>query len=133
TGLETKVLEVVGARPEGVDLYGIVAQVRDERDRVKEALEKLDYDCYVIRKFQGDGWTTRNLYVPFEMRDDLVPDAGKTIVLSFLRAYGPAPLSSIKEYERFYWDQVQVIIDMREEAGSGGRGHASGSGEGEVV
>ena len=132
TELEAKVLEVVRARPEGVDLYGIVAQVRDERDRVKEALEKLDYDCYVIRKFQGDGWTTRNLYVPFEMRDDLVPDAGKTIVLSFLRAYGPAPLSSIKEYARFYWDQVQVLMDGLEEAGSVVRVLVSGKGEGEM-
>src|SRR5437867_3425153 len=130
--LATKVLEVVKAHPEGIDLFKIVAQVRGEREQVKEALETLDYDCYVIRKFQGDGWTTRNLYVPFEMRDDLVEDAEEKIVLSFLRAYGPAPLSSIKEYARFYWDEVQVLADKLEEAGKIARVLVSGKGEGEM-
>src|SRR5438445_280293 len=77
--LEAKVLEVVKANPDGLDLYGIVARVRDEREKVKEALETLDYDCYVIRKYQGDGWTTRNLYVPFDVRDDLVKDADQQV------------------------------------------------------
>src|SRR5438445_5498367 len=115
--LATRVLEVVKAHPEGIDLYKIVAQVRGEREQVKEALEALDYDCYVIRKFQGDGWTTRNLYVPFEMRDDLVEDAGEKVVLACLRAYGPAPLSSVKEYTRFHWDEVQARMDALEAAG----------------
>jgi len=132
TELEEKVLGTVKTHPEGIDLYGIARQLRDERERVKEALEKLDYDCYVIRKFQGDGWSTRNLYIPFDMKDDLVEGAGEKIVLAFLRAYGPAPLASIKEYARFYWDEAQSLMDGLEEAGTVQRILVSGKGEGEM-
>ena len=130
--LETKVLEVVKAHPDGLDLFGIVARVHDERERVKEALETLDYDCYVIRKYQGDGWTTRNLYVPFDVRDDLVKDADQKVVVAFLRAYGPAPLSSVKEHTRYHWDETQALMDALEEAGTVVRVLVSGKGEGEM-
>src|SRR2546422_7401751 len=130
--LETKVLEVVKAHPDGLDLFGIVARVHDERERVKEALETLDYDCYVIRKYQGDGWTTRNLYVPFDVRDDLVKDADQKVVVAFLRAYGPAPLSSVKEHTRYHWDETQALMDALEVAGTVVRVLVSGKGEGEM-
>src|SRR5213593_4405096 len=132
TELEEKALGIVKAHAEGIDLYGIARQLRDERERVKEALEKLDYDCYVIRKFQGDGWSTRNLYIPFDMKDDLVEGAEEKVVLAFLRAYGPAPLASIKEYARFYWDEAQTLMDGLEEAKTVQRILVSGKGEGEM-
>ncbi|HTD82024.1 MAG TPA: ATP-dependent helicase, partial [Thermoplasmata archaeon] len=130
--LETQVLEVVKAHPEGIDVHGIQTGVPQPWEKVREALETLDYDCYVIRKFQGDGWTTRNLYVPFEMRDDLVEDAEEKVILACLRAYGPAPLSSVKEYTRFHWDEVQARMDALEEAGKVVRILVSGKGEGEM-
>ncbi|MEK6838296.1 MAG: crosslink repair DNA glycosylase YcaQ family protein, partial [Candidatus Thermoplasmatota archaeon] len=131
--LASKVHEIVKAHPDGIDFSGIAAALRgEERDRVKEAFESLDYDCYVIRKFQGEGWTTRNVYVPFDVRDDLVKDAEETVVLNFLRASGPAPLSGVREYARFHWDEIESLMDRLEEGGKVKRILVSGKGEGEM-
>jgi len=129
---EAKVLEVVKARPEGIDVRGIQAGVPEPWEKVREALETLDYDCYVIRKFQGDGWTTRNLYIPFEVRDDLVEGAVEKVVVRFLRAYGPAPLSGVREYAHFPWDEIEALMDRLEKAGTVRRILVSGKGEGEM-
>src|SRR5207249_11370388 len=74
TELESKVLEVIRGS-DGIDSWGISSKVRQGKEQVKEALDKLDYEEYVIRKFQGDGWEARNLYVAFDQavnptRDD---------------------------------------------------------------
>src|SRR5207244_6558 len=80
---------------DGTDLWAITSKVRAEREQVKEALDKLDYDVYVIRRFQGDGWTARNLYVAFDRPHAKVADAFETIVRRFLAAYGPVPTRSV--------------------------------------
>ncbi len=129
--LETRVLDAIRST-EGVDLYGIVSRVREEKDKVKEALEKLDYDVYVIRKFQGDGWTARNLYVAFDPPEEPVPDALEKIVLRFLAASGPVPFSGIREWARFEWDDLEVLLDRLEERGVVTRVLIAGKGETEM-
>src|SRR2546426_855932 len=100
TEFESKVLDVI-REGDGTDVWAITSKVRAEREQVKEALDKLDYDVYVIRRFQGDGWTARNLYVAFDPPHAKVADAFETIVRRFLAAYGPVPFSGIRE-----WAQV---------------------------
>jgi len=131
TEFESKVLEVVRAS-DGIDLYGIAAKVRDERERVKEALEKLDYDVYVIRKFQGDGWTSRNLYVAFDAPVEAVPDAMEVLVRRFLAAHGPVTFSGIREWARFEWDELEWLVDALEERGVVARILVTGKSEGEM-
>ncbi len=130
--LERDVLKVVKANADGISLTEIAHEMGKDRDRVQEAFETLDYDCYVIRKYQGEGWTTRNVYVPFDMRDDLVEEAQEKVALGFLRACGPAPLSGVRDYAHFKWDEVQVLMDRLEEAGKVVRILVSGRGEGEM-
>jgi len=113
---EEKVLSVIRAG-DGTDLSAIATKMHEERERVKEALETLDYDVYVIRKFQGDGWTARNLYVAFDPPPKPVPDAFESIVQRFLAAYGPVPFSGIREWARFEWDDLEVLLDRMEERG----------------
>src|SRR5436189_238331 len=79
TEFESKVLDVIRAS-EGIDIWGITSKLREEKERVKEALDKLDYDVYVIRKFQGDGWTARNLYTAFDPPAKEVKDAVESLV-----------------------------------------------------
>ncbi len=117
---------------EGTDLWTITSKLREERERVKEALEKLDYDVYVIRKFQGDGWTARNLYVAFDPPDAQVPDALETIVRRFLAAYGPVPFSGIREWARFEWDELERLMDRLEEQGVVTRILVTGKAESEM-
>ena len=128
---EEKVLSVIRAGA-GMDLYAIATKMREERERVKEALETLDYDVYVIRKFQGDGWTARNLYVAFNPPEETVPDALEAIVRRFLAANGPVPFSGIREWARFEWDELEVLLDRMEERGVVTRILVTGKAESEM-
>lgn len=131
TEFEAKALEVIRAS-EGIDLWGLVAKLHEEKERVKEALEKLDYDVYVIRKFQGDGWTARNLYVAFDPPAKENKDAFETIVRRFLGANGPVPFSGIREWARFEWDDLERLLDRLEERGVVARILVTGKAESEM-
>ena len=131
TEFESKVLDVIRTS-EGIDLYGIASRLHEERERVKEALEKLDYDVYVIRKFQGDGWTARNLYVAFDPPEKGVKDPLEAIVKRFLAAYGPVPFSGIREWARFEWDDLERAMDRLEEQGVVARILVTGKAESEM-
>ena len=132
TEFEAEVLDAVRSS-DGIDLYGVAAKVRADKEKIKEALAKLDEDVYVIRKFQGDGWTSRNLYVAFEPPDKEVPDAVETIVLRFLAAYGPVPFSGIREWGRFEWEDLEVLLDRLEERGAIARVLVTGKSESEMI
>jgi ATP-dependent Lhr-like helicase len=131
TDLERRVLGVIQSA-DGTDLYGIVRRVREEKEKVKEALDKLDYDVYVIRKFQGDGWTARNLYMAYEPPKEAIVDAVEKLVRVFLAAYGPVPFSGIREWARFEWDELEVLLDRLEEQGVVTRVLITGKGETEM-
>src|SRR5438132_376279 len=131
TEFESKVLDVIRAS-EGIDIGGIASKLREEKERVKEALEKLDYDVYVIRKFQGDGWTARNMYTAFDPPAKEVKDAVESLVKRFLAAYGPVPFSGIREWARFEWDELERLVDRLEEQGLVTRILVTGKAEGEM-
>src|SRR6266540_4060037 len=131
TDFEAKVLDVIRGA-DGIDLWAITSKLRAEREQVKEALEKLDYDVYVIRKFQGDGWTARNLYVAFDPPHAKAADAFETLVRRFLAAYGPVPFSGIREWARFEWDELEWLLDRLEEDGVVTRILVTGKAESEM-
>src|SRR5216117_4067606 len=131
TELESKVLEVIRGS-DGIDIWGISSKVRQEKEQVKEALDKLDYDVYVIRKFQGDGWQARNLYVAFDPPAKPIKDAFETLVKRFLAAYGPVPFSGIREWARFEWDELERLMDRLEEQGVVSRILVTGKAESEM-
>jgi len=116
---------------DGMDLYAIAAKVRDERERVKEALETLDDDVYVIRKYQGDGWTSRNRYLVYDP-PEAPPDAVETLVLRFLAAHGPVTFAGIREWARFEWETLQTLLESLEERGVVVRVLVTGKSEGEM-
>jgi len=133
TDLEQRVLAVIRSHPDGIDLYGVAAEVEGEREPIREALEKLDYDCYVIRRYQGDGWAARNLYVAFDEPDNTVGDALSALAIRFLRAYGPTPTSGIREYAKLRWTEAEALVDRLEQQGTVVRILVTGRGEGEMV
>ncbi len=116
TTFEEKVLNVIRNNPQGLDLYEIANRLNEDVQAVKEALEKLDWEVYLIRKFHGqDAWASRNVYVPFEAEPEIEEaKAEEMLVRHFLKAYGPAPFSAIKEYTRFRWDDLEALVDRLE-------------------
>ncbi|OGS48407.1 MAG: hypothetical protein A3K68_00475 [Euryarchaeota archaeon RBG_16_68_13] len=131
TDFEAKVLGVI-RRSGGIDVYRIATKLREEREKVKEALQKLDDDVYVIRKFQGDGWTSRNLYVAYDPPAGEVPEPLEAIVLRFLAAHGPVTSSGIREWARFEWGDVEVLLARLAEAGTVAKVLVTGKAEGEM-
>ncbi|HEV8594476.1 MAG TPA: ATP-dependent helicase [Thermoplasmata archaeon] len=125
---ETKVLDLIRKNPQGLDLYGVASRLKEDTERVKEALEKLDWEVYVIRKFHGqDAWASRNLYVAFDVNPEIPEaEAEERLVLHFLKAYGPVPFSGIKQYTRFLWDDLERIVDRLESHGTVERVLATG-------
>jgi len=116
TDLEARALEVIRSE-DGIDVNRLASRLKEEKERVKEALEKLDYDVYVIRKFQGDGWTARNLYVAFDPPPVKVLNPLEALVRRFLKASGPVPFAGIREWARFEWDEIEGLMDRLEEEG----------------
>ncbi len=131
TEFEGEVLDAIRSS-DGLDLYGVAAAVDEEKERVREALEKLDYDVYVVRKFQGDGWSSRNLYVAFDGPQETVPDALQKIVLRFLAASGPVTHSGIREWGRFEWDELEGLMERLIESGAVTRILVTGKAEAEM-
>ena len=133
---ESRVLDLIRRNPQGLDLYGVATRLKEDVERVKEILEKLDWDVYVIRKFHGqDAWASRNLYVAFDVAPEIPEaEAEERLVRHFLNAHGPVPFSGIKEYTRFRWDDLERIIDRFEEKGVVERVLATGQrGEEEMI
>src|SRR5207249_838195 len=93
---------------------------------------RFDYDVYVIRKFQGDGWQARHLYVAFDPPAKPTKDAFETLVKRFLAAYGPVPFSGIREWARFEWDELERLMDRLEEQGVVSRILVTGKAESEM-
>ena len=131
TDLKRLVLEAIRAS-DGLDLHGIASKVREEREKLKEALEGLDYDVYVIRKFQGDGWAARNIYVAWDPPAMPSGDAVEALVRRFLQANGPVPFSGIREWARFDWTELETLMDRLEEQGVVARVLVTGKSETEM-
>src|SRR5256714_645533 len=125
-------LQRKGETREVFDETQVKAFLLEKQFRKKEALDKLDYDVYVIRKFQGDGWTARNLYTAFDAPAKEVKDAVESLVKRFLASYGPVPFSGIREWARFEWDELERLVDRLEEQGLVTRILVTGKAEGEM-
>ncbi len=116
---EAKVLDLIRKNAQGLDLYAVASRVNEDAEVVKEALDKLDWDVYVIRKFHGtDAWASRNLYVAYEVKPEIPEgEAEERLVRHFLKAHGPVPFSGIKEYTRFRWDDLEAHVGRLESQG----------------
>jgi len=111
---DKKVLEVVREN-KGISFFSIVEKMKEDKDKVKESIEKLDRNLYLIRKFHRQEGLM-NIYVPFEVEGD-VEDAKEKIVLRFLKAYGPVPAIAIRGYTSFAYDEIDSILERLERQG----------------
>ncbi len=113
-GLDEEVLEVLNHN-DGLTLAEIVDKTKEDRDRVKESIDNLDRNMYVVRKFHPqEGWASKNIYVPFEV-DEEVEDSIEKIILRTLRGYGPCSLQELKGGTSFYYGEIEgVLADLVE-------------------
>jgi len=129
--LERKALDLL-RKTGALDQWHIAKRLGVERERAKEALDGLDRNLQIYRKFYGqDGWTAPNHYAVLAT-DETVPDARERMVRQALRHAGPATFEGLKEATRIRWDELESHLEKLESAGTITRFLVTGSSEAEM-
>lgn len=110
---DLEILDLI-TRYGGLSLRQLLSLTQFTRQQLKESLDHLDRNMYVIRKFEnGDHWSSENVYV----RYDPPPydgDPVREIVRRFLRAYGPVPLRAVHHYTGFGIKKIREALSSLE-------------------
>jgi ATP-dependent Lhr-like helicase len=117
--LDESVLEFIKRSP-GATLSDIVEELGRKtvgRDELKEALDKLDRNLYLVRGFfEKREWSSRNRYYFFDVGPD-VEGAEEKLLHRVLRGYGPLHVGGIKSATGFDYDYVVEKLNELEEKG----------------
>lgn len=117
--LDEAVLSFIKGHP-GATLSDIVDGMGKRtagRDELKEALDKLDRNLYLVRGFfEKREWSSRNRYFFFDVRPD-VENAEERLLRRVLRAFGPLHVGGIKSATGFDYDYVVEKLNELEERG----------------
>jgi ATP-dependent Lhr-like helicase len=113
---DDEVLDILHTK-DGMSLAEIVNRTREERDRIKESIDNLDRNMYIVRKYHSqEGWASKNVYIPFEAEGE-VEDSTERIILRFLKGYGPCSLQDIKGGTSFYYSEIESVLPRLREEG----------------
>jgi ATP-dependent Lhr-like helicase len=115
--IDEEVLKFI-KKKQGATLSDVVeglSEGRISRDELKEALDKLDRNLYLVRGFfEKREWSSRNRYFFFDIRPEPDGAEGK-IMLRTLKAYGPLHVGGLKSATGFDYDHVvEMLQDMEE-------------------
>ncbi|NYT12608.1 MAG: ATP-dependent helicase [Methanomassiliicoccales archaeon] len=100
TQRDLNVLDLI-TRHEGLTLRQLVSMTDLGKEQIKESLDRLDRNMYVVRMFTGnESWSSENVYVKCDI-PSFDGDPKAAIVERFIRAHGPVPLTAIRHYTRF--------------------------------
>jgi len=109
---ETGILNIIEANP-GIDTFSIGNKAELPSAKVKELMEKLDRNMFIIRKFSDrESWSSTNHYAALEIQP--VPEnrdsAAEKIIRTTLKAYAPLPLRSLAYATGFSMQQVKSVL-----------------------
>jgi ATP-dependent Lhr-like helicase len=109
TEFDRLLLEEIRAR-DGATLSDLVKATGEEKEVVKESLNRLDWNLHVIRKHRpGEGWSGPNLYIPYDP-PELVEDPIPPLVRRYLRGYGPASLESLRSFLGIWHEPLEEAL-----------------------
>lgn len=115
-GLDEEIIEMLNHN-DGLTLGEIVEKTKEDRARVKESIDNLDRNMYVVRKFHPqEGWASKNIYIPFEVEGE-VEDPIEKVVLRALKGYGPCTLQDLKGGTSFYYGEIEAVLSELAEKG----------------
>ena len=110
---DQRILNVI-ASYQGMSMRQLMSELGLEKEELKESLDRLDRNTYVVRKYdEGEEWARENVYLPFEAKE-FDGDALVELVRRFLLAYGPVPLFAMTSYTGFSPDQVKRALSQLE-------------------
>jgi ATP-dependent Lhr-like helicase len=118
--LDRDVLEFVTSHP-GSTLSEVVEALsgsRLSRDELKESLDKLDRNLFLIRGFfEKREWSSRNRYFPFDVKPE--PEgAEERLLVRTLKAHGPLHIGGVRSATGFDYDRVIDRLQDMEEKGT---------------
>ncbi len=114
--LDLEVLHTI-ARSDGISAAGVAKALKLKREEVQPSIDKLDRNIYIVRKFvERKAWSSRNLYVPFELQQP-VEGARKAIVERYILGMGPVTFAACRSFTDFPFNEVYAIINELLEAG----------------
>ncbi len=109
TPLDQRILDVLAAHG-GLSMRGLVSVLGLDKEEVKESLDRLDRNAYVVRRYEeGEDWARENNYLPYEVAE-YKGDAQMAIVERFVAAYGPIPFYAITTYTGFQPNEVRAAL-----------------------
>ncbi len=109
SSLDQRILDVLAAHG-GLSMRGLVSVLGMDKEQVKESLDRLDRNVYVVRRYEeGEDWARENTYLPYEVAG-YQGDAQLAIVRRFVSAYGPIPFYAITTYSGFQPNEVRSAL-----------------------
>ncbi|MCQ2069772.1 MAG: ATP-dependent helicase [archaeon] len=93
---DSQILDRIAGSGSGLTLRELVAATGMEKDKVKEAVLRLDRSMKVVRAFsEREDWGTENTYAEY-IPNNLEEDPSNEIVEKAIRAFGPVPVSAMR-------------------------------------
>jgi len=91
-------------------IYDLEKETGENRERIKLALEVLDQNMFVVRRYtEGEDWSGLNIYTSFEPQEQK-GDAEAWLVGKFLACHGPVSLSAIRNYTGLDVERIVPIL-----------------------
>jgi ATP-dependent Lhr-like helicase len=107
--IDKRILSLI-SQSEGLSLRQLVPLLDIPKDDIKESIDRLDRNMYVVRKFEEkEEWSSENIYIRYDP-PAFEGDAQTEIVRRFVRAYGPVSLYAITSYTQLPVTAVTAIL-----------------------
>jgi len=97
----------------GTDIMSLTRETELPSQKVKDVMDKLDRNMYVVRKFvDRESWSTFNRYIALEMEHDPEKrqESRMQVLFRVLRAHGPMPARSLAYAAGFTIREVKEIM-----------------------
>ncbi|HUT27354.1 MAG TPA: ATP-dependent helicase [Methanomassiliicoccales archaeon] len=99
---------------DGASMRHLAADMGEVKEVVKESLDRLDRNMYLVRRYdEGEDWSRENYYQTYEA-PEFNGDPKEDIVRRFIKAYGPVPLFAIRMYTDFSPYEIEDILSRLE-------------------
>jgi len=112
--IDERVLEEI-ANSRGMTLYGLLKRLNEDKERIRESVEHLDTNLYIIRK-SHEASGTQNFYISFEPATD-IENYVEEILLRYLKGYGPAAIAAFQNYSSFSYEEIETALNKLESEG----------------
>ena len=101
----------------GISAAGAAKAIGLKREEVQPSIDKLDRNVYILRKFvEKKAWSSRNLYLPFELKKP-IKDAKMKIIERYILGTGPLTFTAVRSFTDFPFNEVLNIVNELQEEG----------------